>query len=71
METTTIKIHKTTKFILDEFRNENESYDKAIIKIIEKIKNKNLTKNLIEAYKNMGKKDLEILNEWETASKEL
>ncbi len=34
-------------------------------------KNKNLKKELVEAYKSMGKRDLEILEDWEPASKEL
>ncbi len=71
MEVTTIKIYKNTKSELDSLREYNETYDDIITKIIIKIKDKNLKKNLIEAYKNTIKRDLEMVNEWENASKEL
>ena len=70
METTTIKIRKNTKHTLDTIRIENESYDETIQRILKEIKNKELKKQLIEAYKNMGHADLEILEEWENASLE-
>ncbi|HLC58694.1 MAG TPA: hypothetical protein VJI68_02440 [Candidatus Nanoarchaeia archaeon] len=70
MDITTIKLHKNTKSALDELRSENETYDNIINKLITKIKDKNLKKELIEAYKNMGKEDLRLLEEWETASNE-
>lgn len=71
MEITTVKLHKGTKSALDELRNKSESYDDLITKLIYIAKNKDLKKKLIEAYKSIGKKDLEILKEWEVASKEI
>ncbi len=71
MTITTIKLNKNTKYALKEFRYENESYDLAIRRLISKIKIKNLKNDLIEAYKNTNKENLQILKEWENASKEL
>ncbi len=71
MEMTTIKLQKTTKSSLDRLKNKNESYDQLIQKILSETKKKNLRKRLIEGYKAMGKQDLEILREWETASAEI
>ncbi len=71
MEATTVKIHKNTKFALDTLKINNETYEEIINRLISERINKNMRKELIEAYKNMGKKDLEILEEWETASNEL
>ena len=71
MNTTTIKIHKSTKWALDELMNDSETYDDAISKLIIKNKNRNLKKELINGYKEAAKRDLEILNEWESASLEL
>lgn len=71
MNVTTIKLHKGTKSALDEIRYQNESYDDIINKLISEIRNKNLKKELITAYKSMGKEDLKILEEWEVASKEI
>ena len=72
METiTTIKLKKSTKSALDHVKNESESYDSTIKKMISLVRNANLKKELIEAYSRMGKKDLELLEEWEPASKEL
>ena len=68
---TTIKLKKSTKSALDHVKNESESYDSAIKKMISHVRNANLKKELIEAYSIMGKKDLELLEEWEPASKEL
>jgi len=71
MEITTIKLHKSTKSILEEFKNKDESYDIVIRRLIYNLKRMNLKDDLIEAYKNMGKSDLKILKEWESASNEL
>lgn len=71
MDTTTVKIHRGTKSALDELKSNNESYDDVITNLISTSKNKNLKKELIEAYKSMGKKDLETLKEWEIASNEI
>lgn len=71
MEATTIKLYKNTKSVLDSLRQKNESYDEVITKIISELRNKNLKKELIEAYKSMSKEDLKILEDWETTSKEV
>ena len=71
MDVTTIKIRKKTKSALDKFRSENESYDKVIKKLVSIVRHKNMKNQLIEAYKGMGKVDLDILEEWEAASQEL
>lgn len=68
---TTIKLQKSTKSALDSLKVRSESYDAAIRKIISIIKNKNLKAELIEAYKSMGKKDLEVLQDWEQASSDI
>ena len=71
MEVTTIKLYKSTKFTLDSLRENNETYDDIITKIIIKLRDKNLKMDLIEAYKKTAERDLKIVNEWENASKEL
>ena len=68
---TTIKLQKRTKYVLDNLKDNSESYDAAIRRIISSVKNKNLKADLIEAYKSMGKKDLGMLEEWDKASGEL
>ena len=42
MEVTTIKLYKSTKFTLDSLRENNETYDDIITKIIIKLRDKNL-----------------------------
>lgn len=71
METTTVKLYKSTKAALNTLKEDGETYEGVVNRLIAERKNKNLKKELIEAYKNMGKKDLEILEEWEVASKEI
>jgi len=71
MEATTVKIHKNTKFALESLKRDGETYEEIINRLISEKLNKNMKKELIDAYKNMGKKDLEILEEWENASNEL
>ena len=71
MEITTVKIQKRTKNELDAFKAERESYDEVISKMISALKQKDLKKRLIEAYKSMGKNELELLQEWEPASQEV
>lgn len=68
---TTIKLRKSTKSELDSLKDKIETYDVAIKRLISSSKNKNLKSELIEAYSRMDKKDLELLEEWEPASKEL
>jgi len=71
MEITTVKIHKNTKSALDELKIDNETYDDIINRLISQIKNKNLKNELIKAYKNLDKEDLDTLNEWESASSDI
>ena len=70
MDATTIKLHKSTKSALDKLRKENESYENVISKLISQAENKGLKDELIAAYKQVGREDLEILAEWENASRE-
>ena len=69
--TTTIKLQKKTKSELDQIKSESESYDSAIKRLISSTKNKNLKAELVEAYKSMGQRELDILDEWDLASNEL
>ena len=71
MDTTTVKLHKSTKSILDKFKDKGESYDVVIKRLISNLKKINLKEELIEAYKSMSKNDLKILKEWENTSNEI
>ena len=68
---TTIKLQKSTKSELDQLKLKSESYNVAIKRLISNARDSNLKAELIEAYKSMGKKDLELLEEWEQASSEV
>lgn len=70
-EITTIKLEKSTKSELDRLKLESESYNVAIKRLISNTKSSSLKSDLIEAYKSMGRKDLELLEEWEQASNEV
>ena len=67
----TIKLHKSTKSALDNLKDKFESYDKTIKRLISSVENSNLRAELIDAYKSMGKEDLQYLEEWNHASKEM
>lgn len=71
MEATTVKLHRSTKSALDQMRQEDESYDEIIQKLVLEMKGKHLKKELIEAYQKKGKQDLQLLEEWEAASLEV
>ena len=71
MDITTIKVRRQTKQELDLFRNRSESYDEIIRKLMTELRRKALTRQLVEAYRKMGKGDLALLEEWEAASREL
>ncbi|MBI4140438.1 hypothetical protein HY485_01230 [Candidatus Woesearchaeota archaeon] len=71
MEVTTVKVQKRTKLALEELKVERESFDVVISKLILCAKKIDLKKRLIEAYKSMGKNDVLVLKEWETASREV
>ena len=68
---TTIKLRKSTKSELDTLKNKIETYDVAIKRLISSSKNKNLKSELVEAYSRMGKDDLELLDDWDSASNEV
>ena len=70
-QVTTIKLQRNTKSELDSIKAESESYDAAIKKLISGMKNKNLKRELIEGYQSMGKKDLKLLEEWDSSSSEV
>ena len=71
MDATTIKLHKRTKSALDRLRMENESYEGVISRLVLQARNNGLKEELIAAYKQVGKDELDILNEWESASQEV
>ena len=68
---TTIKLQKRTKSALEHLKNESESYDSAISRLITNASNSSLKAELIEAYKNMGRKELQLLQEWGYTSNEV
>jgi len=68
MKVTTIKLYTRTKSALDKLRNERESYDAVINKLVAQVRNKNLDKDLVEGYKAIGEEELKSLSEWESAS---
>jgi poly(A) polymerase Pap1 len=70
MDTTTVKIHMSTKEDLDELRQNYETYDDIINKLISEVKKKNLVKELIEGYKSNAKRDKRIVEEWEHTSED-
>lgn len=70
-EVTTVKIGRRTKTALDGLKSENETYDKVISKLVLQARNKKLKSELVEAYRNLGKAELKILEDWEPASAEL
>ena len=70
-EVTTVKIGKRTKAALDGLKSEKETYDEVISKLVLQARNKTMKSELVEAYKSLGKSELKILEEWESASAEL
>ena len=68
---TTIKLQKSTKSELDKIKLDSESYNAAIKRLVSDARNSSLKEELIEAYKGMGSKDLELLEEWEQVSNEV
>ena len=66
---TTIQIHENVKKALDKLKEDKESYEEVILKLMEKTemerrKNKEL---LIEGYKEMAQDSLNINEEWSNA----
>lgn len=68
---TTVKLRNRTKAALDVLKSERETYDEVISKLVSQAKEKTLKSELVEAYKSLGKDELKILEDWETASTEL
>ena len=68
---TTIKLEKSTKSELEQLKLKSESYNAAIKRLISAARNSSLKSELIEAYKSMGDKDLQLLEDWEQASNEV
>ncbi len=70
-EVTTVKLNKRTKATLDELKGERETYDDVISKLVSQVRVKSMKAELAEEYKKLGKDDLRLMQEWETASSEL
>ncbi|HIH15648.1 MAG TPA: hypothetical protein HA360_01255 [Nanoarchaeota archaeon] len=68
MEITTIKLQKKTKSELDKMKQNQETYDGIIKRLVAEIKKKYQKKELIEGYSQIGKEDLKELEGWETAT---
>lgn len=68
MNATTVKIMRKTKTALDELKSGRDSYDDVIAKLIENNRKKELRKELVRGYKSIGKEELEMLNDWDSAS---
>ena len=71
VETTTIKLHRNTKLLLDGVKNKTESYDTTIRRIAILMKKGEIHDQLVEAYKKMTKDELAVLEEWEGTSREI
>lgn len=71
MEATTIKLHTKTKRDLDDLRNETESYEQVVERLISTVRRKNLRKELKEGYLAMAEVDREIAKEWEAVDAEI
>ncbi len=71
MNVTTVKVHERTKAALDKLKDERESYDEVISSLIEHKLGKNLRSEMVEGYTKVGRKELELLNEWEAVLGEI
>lgn len=71
MDVTTVKLHKSTKSALDDIRTSGETYDDVINRLISQKRIKQLQKDLIDGYKNASRKDIIILDEWDSSSREV
>ncbi|MBI2105816.1 hypothetical protein HYT56_03190 [Candidatus Woesearchaeota archaeon] len=70
---TTIQIHKDIKKGLDLIKNERESYESVISRLLD-LENKQKILNeklMIKGYKKMAKESLRITRDWEATDKEL
>lgn len=66
MGITTIKLREKTKMALDSVKEEQETYDEAVLRLITASKKTGLKQALIEGYKNFDKKEFEEWNKMET-----
>jgi hypothetical protein len=71
MDITTIKLRKGTKSSLDHFKKKEESYDRAIKRMLVAVRQKRLREQLAEGYKEAARRDKHLVNEWEAASREI
>ena len=65
---TTIKLEKKTKNALSRLKEEKESFDDVIKKLLKRSGKDKLKENLIECYKS---RDIQEFQEWEAASAEI
>ena len=68
METTTIKVYPKTKHALDDIRQEQETYDQVISRLVAQTRKKNLVKELIAAYQSKAEEDIKTAREWDAVS---
>ncbi len=68
MQTTTIKLYPQTKHALDDLKQDHDTYDRVIFKLVAQAKKKKLIKELVEAYQSKAKEDVKIAQEWDAAS---
>ena len=64
---TTIQIHEKVKIALDRLKEDKESYEEVILKLMEKaeIEKRKKKELLIEGYKEMAEESLKITKEFE------
>ena len=65
MEATTIKVQPKTKHLLDDIKEERETYDDVISRIARQTKKKLLLKELAEGYQVQAERDKAITEEWD------
>lgn len=70
MDITTIKLQKKTKSELDKMKQNKETYDQIIQRLVEEGKKKSRKKELIEGYSQIGKEELKEMEEWEAVALE-
>ena len=65
MQATTVKIHPQTKMALDKLKEDSESYDDVIEKLVTAKNKKTLREELIREYQSITKDEVKEFNEWE------
>ncbi len=71
MQITTVKLHQKTKINLDKLKESKDSYDDIVNRLIIQNRRLHLKEELISAYKDINNSDLKLLEEWESASREV